>query len=79
MTAREYMEKLHSMFEEADDADAQGAFMQAILMFTAAFICATEDKEVIDREAARYITALVNLIKIHNADLVKKQTGRFDA
>jgi hypothetical protein len=31
VTAREYMEKLHSMFEEADDADAQGAFMQAIL------------------------------------------------
>jgi hypothetical protein len=76
---RNYMEQLHTMFESATDAAEQVQFMQAVLAFTVAFLCSGEDNKIIDREATRYVTALINLVNLHKIDLAKKQSGRFDA
>jgi hypothetical protein len=73
------MEQLHKMFESADDANAQGQFMLAMMMFTAAYICATDDAEIIDRETAMYVGALTRLIKLHHIDIAKMRSGRYDA
>lgn len=79
MNPRDYMHQIFELFETANDADKQAEFMQAVLMFTAAFLSSAEDTDAVDEEVKRYVTALLGIIKLRKYDMYKKQTGRFDA